>query len=62
MPIVEEKIGDMIVGGLFDDYVVKRAKMLLVSGDMEYDFLCDDCDRGDCNDCQKEKTYNEGHE
>jgi hypothetical protein len=62
MSIYETNIAGKILEGIFDDAVIARAKILLENGDMDYDFLCDDCDRGDCNDCQKEPQINEGYE
>jgi hypothetical protein len=58
-----EQINKMIAeGGIFDDEVITRAKELIRSGDMDLGFWCDECDRGDCNDCQKEPMYDEGRE
>lgn len=55
-------IGVLIREGALDEYVIARAKVLLENGDMDFDFLCDDCDRGDCDDCQREPMHNEGYE
>jgi hypothetical protein len=59
---MEPKVMQEILDGVYDEFVITRAAKLLESGDMDYSFLCDDCDCGDCNDCQKEPTHNEGYE
>ena len=58
-----DEIRSMIkAGGIFDDEVIKRAIELIKSGDMDIDFMCDDCERGNCDDCQREPQYDESRE
>ena len=35
--------------------------MMIAMIDTEFEKLCDDCERGDCDDCQREPQINEGY-
>jgi hypothetical protein len=58
----KDQIHKFILEGIFDDEVIIRAEQLIRSGDMDIDFMCDDCERGDCDDCQREPQYDESRE
>jgi predicted transcriptional regulator len=51
-----------ILLGNYDNAVIARAIELIKSGDMDIDFMCDVCERGNCDDCQREPQYDESRE
>ena len=59
-----DDIAILIKEGALDDAVITRAIELIKSGDMDIDFMCNDCERGNCDDCERpspDDRVNEGY-